>query len=122
MGPPGRSPADELLSNRTVLLVADIRHEQLPNLLDHVDRAVAIVSDDEEARTVARLASEPALQRHPVEVVLVAEAPGSRPRGLTQVQGTIPVTRLVRILLTDEPVVEPPPALYAAPSSQFQAS
>src|SRR4051794_3011552 len=87
---------DQLLpEHRTVLVAVDLRQSLLPLLLDQVDRAVAVVSDDEEARTVAALASEPAIEHHPVEVVLIGESTTVRPRGLTQVQGAIPVTRLV---------------------------
>jgi NTE family protein len=87
---------DDLLPrHRTVLVAAELRDPMLPLLLDQVDRAVAIVSDDAEARTVAALASEPAIERHPVEVVMMGASDASRPRGLTHVQGAIPVTRLV---------------------------
>ncbi len=81
--------------DRTVLFVADLDQEELPLLLDHVDRAVAIVASDAEARTTASLAGRPAIDEHPIEVVLIGDDPSTRPRGLTQVQGSIPVTRVV---------------------------
>jgi NTE family protein len=87
---------DDLLSeHRTVLLVADLRQPTLPLLLDQADRAIALVTSDDEARLVAELASQPALEQHPVEVVLVASSDEARPRGLTRVRGAIPVTRHV---------------------------
>lgn len=87
---------DELVRrDRTVLFVADLRQSELPLLLEHVDRSIAIVADDDEARAVAALASAPALAEHPVEVVMIGEGPGARPRGLTQVEQAIPVTRVV---------------------------
>jgi len=81
--------------DRTVLFVGDLDQEELPQLLDHVDRAVAIVASDAEAKTTAALAARPDLEEHPIEVVLIGDDPETRPRGLTQVQGSIPVTRVV---------------------------
>ncbi|HET8627863.1 MAG TPA: cyclic nucleotide-binding and patatin-like phospholipase domain-containing protein [Thermomicrobiales bacterium] len=69
---------DLLATSGTVLLVADVGGDELPGLLEQVDRAVALVGEEGAGRLTARLGEEAGR----VEVALVREADGSAPAAI----------------------------------------
>ena len=70
VGAVGRLDAD-LRDHGTVVVVAALEHPDLPLVLDHVDRTVALVGDGDDARRVAALSAS-STDAQPLEVVLAA--------------------------------------------------
>ena len=82
-----------LRDHATVVVVAGLDVEQLPQLLRQVDRTVAIVGDEAEARLLGELAAEHGVRGQAVEVVLGA---GLVPESLPTPGGAPDAARVVR--------------------------
>ena len=68
-------PLDGLLrTHGTVVIAAPLDSEDVPLLLQHVDRAVALVGGEDDWARVAALGRTPAVADRPIEIVLHADA------------------------------------------------
>ncbi|MEA2272739.1 MAG: hypothetical protein QOI98_1447 [Solirubrobacteraceae bacterium] len=85
---------DGLLRDHTAVVVtAALDQEDLPQLLREVDRAVAMVGSDEEARRLGVVALEHGVKGQPVEAVLCGDAQADE---LAPVSGASDAVRVVR--------------------------
>jgi predicted acylesterase/phospholipase RssA/CRP-like cAMP-binding protein len=87
-------PLDRMLrEHATVAVVARLDREQLSQLLRQVDRSVAIVGDQAEARMLAELAAEYGVRGQALEVALGV---GVEPEALSTPGGATDAVRVVR--------------------------